>query len=69
MESYFSHLQCMCTIKYAPFAALVAYSLSLHAALLQRRFSHLTGGSILLSRAYLPISSCIFLLFDELFYD
>ena len=27
-----------------PFAAFVAYSLALHAALLQRRCSHLAGG-------------------------
>ena len=29
-----------------PFAALVAYSLALHAVLLQRRCSHSTGGSM-----------------------
>ena len=43
-----------------PFAALVAYSLALHAALPQRRCSHSTGGSILQSRAYFPIGSCNF---------
>ena len=40
-----------------PFAALVAYSLALHAVLLQRRCSPSTGGSLLQSRAYFPISS------------
>ena len=34
-----------------PFAALVANSLPLHAALLALRGSHSTGGSILQSRA------------------
>ena len=43
-----------------PFAASVAYSLVLYAALLQRKCSNSTGGSILQSRAYFPISSCNF---------
>ena len=42
------------------FAASVIYSIALHAVLLQRRYSHSTGDSILQSRAYFPISSCDF---------
>ena len=60
MEDYFSHLPFSYRLKYALFAALVAYSLALHAALRQRRCSHSTGGSVLQSRAYFPISSCDF---------